>query len=207
MTKRIRCPNCLRAESTCLCHLAQAIPTQTKFFVLQHPNETKHALNTAILAGLCLPNMEIWSHSDFNKDDRLLELVKMTPPPYLLFPQEHSLTIDSTSVSTQVFDPTAPIIILDGTWRKCYKMLQSTRSLQSLKTIQLKPAEKSNYRIRKSPKAHSLSTIEAIYSLLTLIESESTKLQPLMTIFNGMIEQQIKHMGKKVYQNNYQKKQ
>jgi len=203
MTKRSRCSHCFRPQATCLCHLAQTITTSSKLIVLQHPGETKHALNTAHLAKLCLPKLDIWSHCDFNQDERLNTLIAGTPGPYLLFPQEDALTLDSSSVTSALFDPSAPIIILDGTWRKCYRILRSTPALQCLTAIQFEPAEKSNYRIRKSPNEQALSTIEAIYSLLSLIEQDSNKFRPLLTIFNAMIEQQISYMGQETYQKNY----
>ncbi len=47
-----------------------------------------------------------------------------------------------------------------------------------------------------------LSSIEAISACLSWFDRD-TDYQPMLRIFEQMIERQIEHMGQSVYQNNY----
>ncbi len=83
------------------------------------------------------------------------------------------------------------VLILDGTWRKTFKMMQVNPELKGLKRIELVPETPSQYAIRKQKNADSLSTVEAIYTLLSQLEGDTLKFQPLLTAFEGMQRQQL----------------
>ena len=56
---RAQCPRCQRPQSHCLCALIPQLPSRTRVLILQHPEESRHALNTARLAALGLVNGEL----------------------------------------------------------------------------------------------------------------------------------------------------
>ncbi|MEF1187103.1 DTW domain-containing protein, partial [Vibrio sinaloensis] len=94
------------------------------------------------------------------------------------------------------------IILLDGTWKKAYKMWQLSSNLQTLPLIRLPENLQGNYRIRKAPSDNSLSTVEAGYHILQLLEPEAD-FSPLISAFSQMIEFQIKQMPPGVFEKNY----
>ncbi|NGZ93184.1 DTW domain-containing protein [Vibrio aestuarianus subsp. cardii] len=94
------------------------------------------------------------------------------------------------------------IILLDGTWKKAYKMWQLSGNLHALPSVHLPKDLVGNYRIRKAPSENSLSTVEAGYHILSLLEP-TRNFQPLMTAFEQMIEFQIAQMPPGVFERNY----
>ena len=56
---------------------------------------------------------------------------------------------------------------------------------------------------RKAPQAGCLSTIESIAFSLGWLENDVEKYQPLLEIFDVMIERQIHNMGLHTYTQNY----
>ena len=78
------------------------------------------------------------------------------------------------------------VFVLDGTWKSVRKMLRLSRNLASLPMICFEPPSPSSYRIRRQPKAHCYSTIEAIHHVLDLFAPRGSALNPLMTIFYGV---------------------
>ena len=94
-------------------------------------------------------------------------------------------------------------IFIDASWRKARRIWHLSTNLHPLITIRLDQLEKSNYRIRKEPGPGLVSTLEAIVTLLSCLESQPDKYQPLLQVFNEMIDHQIQSMGDTVYQKNY----
>ncbi len=96
------------------------------------------------------------------------------------------------------------IILLDGTWKKAYKMWQLSTNLHHLPLVSLDNVDIGNYRIRKSPKEQGVSTVEAGFLALSVLESAQTDLQPLLDTFDAMINFQIAQMPSGVFEKNYQ---
>ena len=59
MSARECCPVCGRPERACYCRFVNPVSTRTKVLILQHPRESRVAINTARIARLCLPGAEI----------------------------------------------------------------------------------------------------------------------------------------------------
>ena len=57
--RRQRCERCIRPVAHCLCSLISLLPSRTRVLVIQHPDETKHALNTARFVALGLENSQL----------------------------------------------------------------------------------------------------------------------------------------------------
>lgn len=199
MGKRQLCTHCNRSKKTCLCKHVEIVSTPVKIIILQHPNESSHALNTANLAALCIPEIEIWVSDNFSTYEPLTELLKTGP--YLLFPTETAENLDD--IKENVILSKRTFLVLDGTWRKCRRIYYSTAGLQKLRCVQFLNPPTSNYRIRKTPGESALSTIESIAELLGILESDREKFKPLHHIFQKMVDQQIEFMGEAVYQKNY----
>ncbi|CAH0526592.1 tRNA-uridine aminocarboxypropyltransferase [Vibrio hippocampi] len=195
------CPNCLKAGDACFCRWIQPLTSQIELIILQHPSEEKRPLGTARILSLSLHNARLFVGEDFSEHQPLLELIN--DPAYqtvVLYP-----TADSSSIAQrEMGDDSLPlrVILIDGTWKKAYKMWNINHWLHELPQIHLPEALEGDYRIRKAPKANALSTVEAGYHLLSLLQPE-LDFKPLLTTFEQMIEYQIKRMPPEVYQRNY----
>lgn len=196
---RPTCARCLRPESHCLCSYICAVPNRTKVLILQHPDESKHPLNTARLAALGLLKAELWVGESF---PQLTEQLQMVDLAFLLFPaQAQSVIQPLAPIPTEL---TSLLIVPDGTWRNVRKIIKTNPLLSALPHLDLPAAEPSQYRVRKARETAAVSTIEAIVRALSNLEPEH-EFSALLKPFNALVEQQIAAMGAKVYQRNYQK--
>ncbi|BBM65251.1 hypothetical protein VYA_08010 [Vibrio alfacsensis] len=96
------------------------------------------------------------------------------------------------------------LILLDGTWKKAYKMWQLSTNLHGIPTVKLPEDLQGHYTIRKAPSENSLSTVEAGYYALSLLEPNKD-FSPLLNAFEKMIEFQIAQMPPGVFEKNYLK--
>lgn len=205
---RPSCQQCQRPSTVCLCHTITAITNRWPIIILQHPDEAKHAIGTAIIAQLSLSQCQTISY--VSKEDSSKTNTNVVPgqqsivkiisqqQPLLVFPDEDGQSIDKIST-----EELRPLLFLDGTWRKSRRMKYETPELAALPKVTIHSSPSSRYRIRKTPNENALSTLEAIaYSLATL-EQNKEKYQPLLTSMDWMIDQQINAMGPEVYRQNY----
>ena len=136
---------------------------------------------------------------DFSDNTKLNELLADRKYQHvILYPSAASVCVGSALSS----DKKLRVILLDGTWKKAFKMWQISSNLHGLKTIHLPKDLKGNYRIRKAPSENSLSTVEAGYHLLRLLENDGD-FSPLLTAFDQMIQFQINQMPPGVFEKNY----
>lgn len=196
-TVRPRCAQCCRPMELCLCHLLPNLTPRTEILVIQHPDERKHALNTARLLVAGLTNAQ-------------LLIAEQLPPEWmewiadpgwrteLLFPGP------GVPVLTSARPDAGPcrLILLDGTWRKARKLLYLNPLLQQLPQVALPEGLRSRYRLRKAPAVGALSTIEAGTMALQMLEPE-TDFTDLLRPFDALIEEQIRAMGEDTYRRNY----
>ena len=183
------CSSCLYPQKTCLCDHIVRIMNPTAIKILQHPKEAKHALNTARIASLCLQNIDI--RSSFLAPQEYDNWLKNTA---LIFPQTHSKPLPK--------DHHGSLSFIDATWPKARGILQYIPILKTLPCYHL-TSKTGEYQIRKAPNKTHLSTIEAIFSALSFIESDPIRYQPLLHAFRKRIAIQIEHMGMDVFTKNY----
>ena len=169
--------------------------------ILQHPDEAKHALNTARLAALGLCNCELLIGEQFAQ---LAE--RLNDPAYqacLLFPGEGAQPL--STVKQQIATAGArPLLLVvpDGTWRKARKLLYLNPLLAALPRLALPEGLHSRYRLRKAPMPGALSTLEAIVTALNALESTQT-FEQLLKPFEALIEGQISAMGADTFARNH----
>lgn len=198
---RPSCPRCCRPLTHCLCPLIPCVDSQTRVVILQHPDESGHALNTARLAALGLANAELLVGERFG--DELEQ--RLADPAYrslLLFPGEHT-----ELPAPQAHDaPPIQLIVPDGTWRKARKLLYLNPALEQLPRLCLPEGLTSRYRLRKAPQPGALSTLEAIVETLTRLEPQRSFAE-LLRPFEALIEGQIQAMGEQTYLRNHARDQ
>jgi DTW domain-containing protein YfiP len=195
--KRQNCTRCNSPLNRCLCHTIIAIENHWPVHILQHSNESNHPLGTAKIAQLSLSQCELNISKITADHERAIDTI-LAAQPILIFPSASSIALESINT-----DKSRPLIFLDATWRKAKRMYLESELLQSLPTAHLPANRLPAYKIRKSPNAQALSTVEAIAETLTVLEDNAEKYQPLLTSMNWMIERQIALMGEETYLKNY----
>ena len=120
--------------------------------------------------------------------------------PYLVYPGEQSCTLEELTVEND-----SSFILLDGSWKKTNKLLFMNPWLQEFPQVNL-PVKPSRYFLRKQKK-QGFSTLEAATSVLSFLEKDSQKYQPLLDCLDNIMEQQAKfiepallekHFGKRI---------
>ena len=193
---RAQCPRCARPQSHCLCPLIPDLDNRTRVLILQHPDEVRHALNTARLAALGLANAELRVGERFPE----LESELAGCEAWLLFPGEQAVCVSelvATATSAERL-----LIVPDGTWRKARRILHCNPWLAQLPRVSLGEGLVSRYRLRKAPGPGALSTLEAIVHCLNVLEGAG-RFDALLRPFEALIEGQIAAMGEEVYRRNH----
>jgi len=193
---RIQCERCLRPQNHCLCPLIPSLDSRTRVVLLQHPDEVRHALNTARLAALGLNNAELRVGEVF---EDLAALI--ATPGYrvgLLFPGEAAMALQAYVADDRPW----LLIVPDGTWRKARKLLYLNPLLETLPRVTLGTVQPSRYRLRKAPEAGALATLEAVTQALNVLEGQG-RFDDLLRPFEALIEGQIAAMGRETFERNH----
>ena len=160
---------------------------------MQHPSEVKHAKNTVRLMRLVMPDIKVVvgeSAEDFNELQQYLS--QSTKPVFIVYPGESSQAVEQSDAQSDCI-----IILLDGTWRKAYKILQCNPWLLQYPALHLAVSHQSEYIIRKAKRSDSLSTLEATALILTALD-QKLDVSPLFVAFNAMVEHRLNAMPEQV---------
>ncbi|OGS35894.1 MAG: hypothetical protein A2293_17155 [Elusimicrobia bacterium RIFOXYB2_FULL_49_7] len=172
--QRDRCLQCNRSRATCFCGFVKPFDTQTRFVLLMHPKEFKRQkTGTGRLTRLSLRHSEIIMGCDFSADDRVRRL--LADPgyyPVLLFPGPGSLNLSQGHALTPPEGKTLLIMVIDGTWAMAKKIIRFSDNLRALPRIHFTPSVLSRFHIKRQPAAHCVSTIEAVYYLLDILDRQ-----------------------------------
>lgn len=196
MSKRPFCYQCNKALPACICGFIEVLDNQYSLHVLQDPSEQNKAIGTARILDLSLSRMKLTVGEYFEQSDFDLNNT------FLVFPGEGAESIEELKKIQKINNDTQ-FILLDGSWKKAYKLLMSNPFLQELPKVAINIIDKSAYRIRKSPKENGLSTVEAGYYLLSDLENNKDKFMPLLSAFDQMINFQINSMPADIYKKHY----
>lgn len=189
---RPTCFDCYRPSSHCLCSLIPRFRAHANLLILQHPHERKKYYSTARMVSQAIENCRLVRGLYF--EGHALDSVAPDQQVYLLFPGEGSR--DCTEVD---LDHRSTVVVLDGTWSEAGKLFYRNPELFRLPRLTFAQPFRSNYRIRKQPKAHYLSTLESIGHMLTLSASalgRSDMLPHYQAMFDGfdrMVERQLSY--------------
>jgi hypothetical protein len=138
------------------------------------------------MAHLCLPNSELHEGVRLDEHPRVHELAASGAA--VLFPG--GTAVDPLALPG---GPPRELVVLDGTWIEARKLLARSAVLRSMPRIGFTPAAPGNYRIRREPAAHCLSTIEAVVEVLGRIEGDGQRFRPLLRVFDHMVDMQLQH--------------
>ncbi|MFG1504526.1 tRNA-uridine aminocarboxypropyltransferase [Halobacteriovorax sp. ZH5_bin.2] len=187
MVKRNHCPNCLRPQGQCLCHTIEQVPLENRLIILQDQKEALHPFNTARLAKLVAPNIELVTSENINEE--LIQEIKGLRP-FLLFKNERSIALNAENIHSLESNN---FIVLDGTWKKARKIYHTWPQLSDLPCFHLElDDQKTIYQsIRKSCGETHLSTLEAITAtLLALGDIQQSQKDQFLAPLKELIKQQ-----------------
>lgn len=186
---RAICARCRRPEVVCYCPFVRTIRTRTRVVVLQHPRERDVPINTARIASLCLPDAELHLGVRFD-EARLTTLLGADParPPVLLYPGDDAIDVEANPPSGPV-----TLVVVDGTWFQARKIVRTNAALASLPRYAFRPKAPSDYRIRREPQEDYVSTIEALVSVLGVLEGEGgpALVTGMLEPFRAMVDMQL----------------
>ncbi len=193
------CYTCRRAKVACLCKRIEKQTNRISVTVLQHPDEVNNPKGSAIIAKLGLKEYQCWVGEDFTQHRGLSELLKTVADDVLLLYPAEQAEVLLAGRAEQV----KHLLIIDATWRKARRIWECNPQLKLLRCAKLAADRSSNYRIRKVPQAGYLSTIESVVEALRVLEGKADAYQPLLQLFDEMIDYQIQSMGSEVFERNY----
>lgn len=177
--KRAVCGKCARPEKTCICHLMCNIRNEVVVVVLQHKSEQKQSKGTVPLIKGSLSKCALFVGEDFTSNKELAALLaEHQNTTALLYPGEKASAINS-----KVHRDISCIIVLDGTWKKAFRLYITNPFLQEFPQVTLSGTYTGLYQIRKTDKENALSTLEATSYALGELEGDQEKYQPLISRF------------------------
>lgn len=200
---RASCTACRRPREACYCSLVEPFDSRPRFVILTQPREAKHRFGTGRMAHLCVRNSLLIEGVDFSEDARVnRELHRPMTFPVLLYPGKDSIDLSAPPADERFTlapgGKTLVVFVLDGTWKSVRKMIRLSRNVASLPSIRFIPPVGSNYRIRRQPRPHYYSTLEAIHHVIEhfTLSSGSGSHGPmphdnLLKVFNAVVARQL----------------
>jgi len=196
---RGECYVCRRAKKSCLCGGVKPFATRTRFVILMHEKEAhKQRTGTPRLARLCLTNSELITGIDFTKNERVNALLKDPAySPFVLYPGPDALNFKTLGKDALPAGKTLLVFVIDGTWRGARSLLNKSPNVRALPRLSFAGSYVSQFKIKKQPMEHCVSTIEAIYYLCREAEAagyEKLGARPeiLMDIFKQLVDTQLR---------------
>jgi DTW domain-containing protein YfiP len=204
--RRASCTVCLRPQKTCICHLFLNIDNNIDVIILQHPTEVKQTKGTVTLLANSLQNCNVVVGEDFTNDEVLNHLLQQYKSGlYLLYPSDMATVIsplnnvDDAEYAGKDVTPVIDsgtvkcIILIDGTWKKSYKMYMLNTFLHAIPHLTLPESTEGNYQIRKTQKSNALSSLEACTYALMMLESNDSKYEQLLSSFKQFNDVQMSY--------------
>lgn len=184
------CKQCAYPASTCVCEAIESIILPFRVIILQHEKESKHAKNTARLAKLVSPGIEIVRLCNQFNINELADSIDR-PNAIVLYPNDTSVTLEDYKMGIKESEASNPyslqrvtLILIDASWRQAYGIWQQHTWLKDLVHCHLGEVPSKQYMIRKSKKPYQLSTIEALAHSVEILSGISG--QPYLHIFTYM---------------------
>lgn len=187
------CRQCQRPEKTCICPFTCAVANLVPVIVLQHPSEVDQSKGTLPLLSGSLSHCQVLIGEDFTTNEQLNQLLEQYQDNiYLLYPSDDAIELTSLTASGLCdhvqMEPLENkdkrcIILLDGTWKKAYRIYMLSKNLHNIVHVRLPTDLPARYLIRKTLKKNALSTLEACCYALGLLEDNTEKYKYLLEQF------------------------
>lgn len=202
---REECYACRRAKKNCLCGGAKPFATKTRFVILMHTKEAhKQRTGTARLAKMCLTNAELIVGTDFTGHERVNSLIQDPAySPFVLYPGPQAVNFGGLAEGLRREGRIPLVFVIDGTWRGAQLVLRKSRNVSALPRLSFSGSYVSQFKIKKQPQPHCVSTIEAVYYLCKEAQAAGYedlggREENLMAMFKELVDTQLSYQrGKK----------
>jgi len=187
-TVRLTCGRCARPLSVCVCSALPERPleTSTRVLILQHPGERKRkTVSTVPLLPLSLANIEIKVGYDFDSKtfEPICDAIRDGLQIVLLYPGPKALPLDNQDKSGDRVDTREMLlsgsngillVLIDGTWSEVKRVIRDSPGLVDISTqVSFSGPSRPMYEgVRREPKQHCISTLEACARALRLLERD-----------------------------------
>ncbi|WP_160152540.1 tRNA-uridine aminocarboxypropyltransferase [Microbulbifer sp. ALW1] len=191
-----RCRDCQMGEFACMCEwrpIADSVQSgpqeaSVEFVLLMHRKELFKPTNTGRLIVDVFPNTRVYLWNRLEAPEELKELLRDPQREcFVVFPGEDS--VENPRKVVQSLPATAKkitLIVLDGTWKQCSRMVGLSRWLDGTPCLSLPKTLVKSYAVRDSGRSDRFSTAEAAISCLVLAgeEKPADMLRHYFNIFN-----------------------
>ncbi|WP_323845386.1 tRNA-uridine aminocarboxypropyltransferase [Microbulbifer magnicolonia] len=184
-----RCPDCQMGEFACMCAWRPSAESSVEFVLLMHRKELFKPTNTGRLIVDVFPATKVFLWNRLEAPAGLKELLNDPERNcFVVFPADGS---ESSSREIVRGLPSGAkkttLILLDGTWKQCSRMVGLSRWLDGIPCLRLPETLVKSYAVRDSGKNDRFSTAEAAISCLMLAgEMPAAQiLRHYFTVFNA----------------------
>ena len=211
---RQRCSRCNLIIRCCLCHMIRPVDNPTPVYVVQDPQEERHALGTVKFARLGLQHFTVLPVSP-GKIEPGSDLLNSALPDnaVLVYPGTDAIRV-APCAPTQGNDvipdrsldkpDDVSLVFIDATWRRSKRILFEQPALQRLPRYQLTQVPPPRYTLRKASGRDALSTLEAIVEMLACLDpTRLDNYRRLLATMDQMVDGQVRAMGAATFLNNY----
>lgn len=197
------CPRCRKPPELCVCAAVEPIDNRVFVLILQHPQEQDRELGTAALAHLQLKSSRVVVGLSWPGlaallgrpvDPRRWGVLYLGPvkagasearPPLAALSARGNLLDDQGAVLGALDG----VILLDGSWGQAKALWWRNPWLLKLRRLVLAPEIRSLYgRLRREPRADSVSTIEAAAFCLAALERNPALVPRILRPFAALLE-------------------
>lgn len=196
--RRRLCEACLQPTFGCYCAFIKRFDPGINFVILLHPLELSRRIATGRMSHLCLENSHLIVGHDYTGNVRVEGLLR-DPGNHcvMLYPGAQAMNLSEMQAAERLSVTPAgkklTVFVIDGTWATARQTVRLSRNLHALPRVCFTPPGPSNFRVRKQPKPHCYSTIEAVHHLIDLVGGygSSRPHDNLLEVFNVMVERQL----------------
>ena len=182
------CYECFRPTWLCLCTHVPRILNRTEIVVLQHESERFHPFGSVRLLTRALARSRVHvAYRGFGKDVPLS--LRFPAGTALLYPRPDAVELSENQHEVE------RLVVLDGTWSQAHRLYRDNPWLRGLPHVRLTPSRASRYKVRREPKPHCLSTLEATVEALRVLEPGIRGLEELLAVFERMNIEQVRARG------------
>ncbi len=199
------CWSCRQPSGGCYCVHVRAFDPAMSFVILIHKIESRRRIATGRMSHLMLKSSRL-IEGDCFEDNALVNSLIADPEvfPVVLYPGAGSIDVSNLTPADQTAIVPANrrllIFVIDGTWATARRTMRLSTNLARLPRVCFSPVRESQFKVRKQPAAHCVSTIEAIHHTIELLgDSQGFKTATrmhdgLLDVFSFMVERQSGYM-------------
>ena len=174
-----------------------------RFVILMHSEEAhKQRTGTARLAKMCLTNAELLTGTDFTRNERVNSLLRDPAfSPFVLYPGPEAVNFKTLGERIPE-GKTLLVFVLDGTWGGARSLLNRSQNIRALPRLSFSGSYLSQFKIKRQPGEHCVSTIEAVYYLCKEAEEAgyenlNAQNESLMSVLKELVDTQINYQREK----------